>query len=247
MIEKIVLAAIQGITEFLPVSSSGHMAFVSNLISEPNLFFMVAMHVASLLAVLIYFRKDIWKLLHFKKEKNWHFYKIILIGIIPAGLVGYFFSDFIDKAINNYFFIGTGFLFTSLILLETKLHKPKKKKIGILDSLVIGLAQIFALFPGVSRSGTTTSVGILRNIKAKEAGKFSFFMFIPLMIGAMLTQLEGFYFDFTLVVSFLVCFIVSLFSLGLFFKSLKNEKFWVFAIWTTMMAILSFILGVINL
>lgn len=245
MLEEIILAVVQGITEFLPVSSSGHMALISNLISEPNLFFMVAMHVASLLAVLIYFRKDIWELLHFKKEKNWHFYKIVLIGIIPAGLVGYFISDWIDKAINSYFFIGLGFVFTSLVLVETKLRKSNKKKISLKDSLIIGLSQIFALFPGVSRSGTTTSVGIFRKINPKEAGKFSFFMFIPLMVGAMLTQLEGFYFDTSLLVSFIVCFIVSLFSLGLFFKTLKNGKFWIFAVWTTLMAILSFSLGVL--
>lgn len=240
MIKEIILAVVQGVTEFLPISSSGHMALISNLISEPNLFFMVAMHVASLLAVLIYFRKDIWKLLHFKEEKNWHFYKIVLIGIIPAGFVGYFFSDWIDKAINNYFFIGTGFLFTSLILLKTKLKKSNKKKITIKDSLIIGLSQIFALFPGVSRSGTTTSTGILRKIKPEIAGKFSFFMFIPLMIGAALTQLEGFYLNLSLIVSFIVCFIVSFFSLNLFFNILKNNRLWVFAVWTTLMAIISF-------
>jgi undecaprenyl-diphosphatase len=245
MKEEIILAVIQGITEFLPVSSSGHLALVSNLISEPNLFFMVAMHIASLLAILIYFRKHIVDLVHFEKKKNWHWYKVILIGIIPTGIVGYFFSDLIDKAINNYFFIGTGFLFTTLVLLGSKLKNGRKKKIQIFDSLIIGLAQIFALFPGVSRSGTTTATGIIRSIDAKTAGRFSFLMFIPLMIGAMITQTNGFYFNIDLAISFAVCFFVSLGSLGIFFKTLKNSQFWLFAVWTTLMAIISFSLEIL--
>jgi undecaprenyl-diphosphatase len=242
MIREIILAIVQGITEFLPISSSGHLAIISKLISEPNLFFMVAMHFASLLAILIYFRKDIFKLFHFRKKENWNWYKTIFIGIIPAGLVGYFFSDLIDKAINNYALIGTGFLFSTLILLSSKINFGKKKKITFWDSLIIGLSQVFALFPGVSRSGTTTSTGMLRKIKPEIAGKFSFLIFIPLMIGAMIQQIGEFYINLEIIVAFIVCFFVSLSSLGLFFKTLKSGKFWLFAVWTGLMAILSYIL-----
>lgn len=244
MLNEIFLAIIQGVTEFLPVSSSGHLALLSNLISEPNLFFMVVMHFASLLAVLIYFRKDIIKLSNFKKRENWYWYRIILIGILPAGFVGFFLSGIINSAISNYFFIGSGFLFTSLILLSSKLQKGRKYKISFFDSFIIGLSQIFSLFPGVSRSGTTTSVAINRKIRPELAGKFSFLMFIPLMIGAMLTNLNSFYIDFSLIIAFIVCFFVSLGSLGIFFKIIEKEKFWVFSIWTIIMAILSFSLGV---
>ncbi len=240
MIKEIFLAVIQGITEFLPVSSSGHLALISNIISEPNLFFMVAMHFASLLAILIYFRKDIINLFYFQKKENWQWYKTIIIGIIPAGIIGYFFADWIDAAIKNYAMIGTGFLFTTLILLSSKLKSGKNKKITLLDSLIMGISQIFALFPGVSRSGTTTGTGMLRKIKPEIAGKFSFLMFIPLMIGAMIQQLSGFYFNWDLGVAFIVCFLVSLASLNLFFKTLKSGKFWLFAVWTGLMTILSY-------
>jgi undecaprenyl-diphosphatase len=242
MIKEIILAIIQGITEFLPISSSGHLALISNILGEPNLFFMVSMHFASFLAILIYFRKDITNLFHFQKKENWWWYKIILVGIIPAGFMGYFFADWIDAAINNYAIIGTGFLFTTLILLSSKLKSGKNKKITMLDSLIIGISQAFALFPGVSRSGTTTGTGMLRKIKPELAGKFSFLMFIPLMIGAMIQQLNNFYFDWNLGVAFVFCFFVSFASLNLFFRILKKGNFWIFAVWTGLMSILSYAL-----
>lgn len=243
MIKEIVLAIIQGITEFLPVSSSGHLALISNLISEPNLFFMVAMHFASLIAILIYFRKDLFRLVNIQKKENIHYYKIILLGIIPAGLFGYFFSDLIDKAINSYLLIGTGFFITTLFLLSSKLKIGKKNKISLKDSMVIGFAQIISLFPGVSRSGTTTSTGMMRRISPEEAGRFSFIMFIPLMIGAAILEIKNFYIDSTLIVSFLACFAISMLSLNLFFKSLKKGYFWIFGIWTFLMGIISLGLG----
>ena len=246
MINEIILAIIQGITEFLPVSSSGHLAITSKLISQPNLFFFVAMHLASLLAILTYFRKDIIKLFHFKSKENFHQYKIILLGIIPAGLFGFFFSELINKALNSYFFIGTGFFITTLFLFSTKLNKTKKKKISYFDSIVIGFSQVLALFPGVSRSGTTTSTGIIRKINPNVAGKFSFIMFIPLMIGAAILEFKDFYFNSTLLTAFIVCFIVSMFSLKLFFKTINKGYFWVFGIWTFILGLISLTLGIFN-
>ncbi len=244
MYKEIILAVVQGITEFLPVSSSGHLALISKLISEPNLFFMVAMHLASLLAILIYLRKDVINLFKIKDKKNSHNYKIILLGIIPAGIFGYFFSDLINQAINSYIFIGTGFLVSTIFLFSSKLKFGKKKKITLKDSMIIGFAQVLALFPGVSRSGTTTSTGMLRKVSPEVVGKFSFIMFIPLMIGAMILEIQNFYFNTTLAIAFLICFGVSMLSLGLFFKSLKKGYFWIFGIWTLIMAGLSFVLGI---
>lgn len=246
MKNEIILAVVQGITEFLPISSSGHLAFISKIISEPNLFFMIAMHIASLLAILIYFRRDVFQLIKIGDKKNWGYYPVILVGIIPAGFVGYFYGDLIERAISNYFLIGSGFMISTLFLLSTKLKNKKGKKISLWSGFIIGLAQILALFPGVSRSGTTTSAGILRGIDSKVAGRFSFIMFIPLMIGAMISQIDKFYFNLDLGISFLVCFFVSLGSLNLFFKSLRSGYFWIFAVWTAFMAILSFTLGVMG-
>ncbi len=244
MYKEIILAVIQGITEFLPISSSGHLALISNLISEPNLFFMIAMHLASLIAILIYFRKDIVKLSHLKDKKNYHYYKIILLGIIPAVVFGYFFSDLINKAINSYIFIGTGFLVSTLFLLSSKLKIGKKKNITLKDSIIIGFAQVLTLFPGVSRSGTTTSTGMLRKVSPEEAGRFSFLMFIPLMIGAAIFEFQNFYINSALIVSFIVCFGVSMLSLSLFFKILKKGYFWIFGIWTLIMGLVSLSFGI---
>ncbi|MBT4376759.1 undecaprenyl-diphosphate phosphatase [archaeon] len=240
MIKEIILAVIQGVTEFLPVSSSGHLALVSNLFGEANLFFFVALHVASLLAVLIYFRKDIWKLRKISEKKIRHYWSYILIGIIPAGAFGFFFGDLIEQAISSYLFIGIAFLITGSLLLATKFIRGKKG-LTFWKSFWVGMAQILALFPGISRSGTTTAVAMFQRVDPEKAGRFSFIIFIPLAIGAMIFEFGSFYFDISLLISFIVCFFVSLGALNLFFRSLKKNYFWIFGIYCFILGILSLI------
>jgi undecaprenyl-diphosphatase len=243
MIREVILAVIQGVTEFLPVSSSGHLALFSNLISEPNLFFFVMLHIASLLAVIIYFRKDIWELRKVReKSKYWSY---IIIGIIPAALFGYFFSDWIEAAISNYFFIGGAFILTGIVLFSTKFFRGRRK-IGLKESILVGIMQILALFPGVSRSGITTSTAMWNKVDGEKAGKFSFLIFIPLAIGAMIVEFGEFYFSWDLLVAFIVCFFVSLFCLNLFFRIIKRNKFWLFSIYLFVVGIMSIILGVLR-
>jgi len=240
MLNEVVLAVIQGITEFMPVSSSGHLALVSNLISQPDLFFFTALHIASLLAVLVYTRREIKHLIKFEKDYR-RMWVYLITATIPSGIVGYYFKDVIEKSFSSLFFLGLAFFFTGFILFRTKNNNPHKI-LNAKNSLLIGLAQAIALFPGISRSGMTISSGLFLGIEREKAAKFSFLMFIPVSLGAFVLELGSFYFNFSLLVAFIVCFFVSLGSLNLLVKIVKKNYFWAFAFYCFLVGILSFIL-----
>ncbi|MBT3398063.1 undecaprenyl-diphosphate phosphatase [archaeon] len=237
MLTEILLAVVQAATEFLPVSSSGHLALVSNLISEPNLFFFTVLHLASLIAVLIFTRREIVDLLRFDSSalKMWGF---LIVATIPAALFGYFFSSVIESSLSSYLFLGIAFIFTGVILLLTK-FASLGGKLNLKNSFVIGLFQVLALFPGVSRSGMTISSGIFFGIDREKAARFSFLLFIPLVIGATFLELGNFYFSWSLVVSFLVSLILSLAFLKLLFEVIRRGKFWLFSIYCFLIGLVS--------
>lgn len=240
MINEILLAVIQAVTEFFPISSSGHLALVSNLISQPNLFFFTVLHLASLIAVLIFTRKELAALLTFDKKyrKLWIY---LIIATIPAALFGFFFKNIIEKTFSSFLFLGVAFLFTAIILFLTKFTKAYYK-LNFKNSLFIGLFQIFALFPGISRSGMTISSALFLGIEREKAVKFSFLLFIPLSIGAFLLELEEFYFSLSLFISFVLCSVLSLLCLNLLLLIVKRGKFWLFSIYCFVLSILSFVL-----
>jgi len=126
MLNEILLAIIQAATEFLPISSSGHLALTSNLISKPNLFFFTALHLASLIAVIIFTRKEIFNLITFNKKykKLWIY---LIIATIPAALFGFFFNNLIEKTFSSYLFLSITFLFTAIILFLTKFTTTNSK------------------------------------------------------------------------------------------------------------------------
>jgi undecaprenyl-diphosphatase len=230
MYHKILLAIIQAFTEFLPISSSGHLAIASRILGFPqDLFFYSVLHVASLFAVLIYFREEIFNLFTFKEiaRKKWIF---LIIATIPAAFFGFFFKGIIEEAFSSKIGLGMAFLFSGGLIFLTKLDYSKKRQNGG-TSFLIGLFQILALFPGVSRSGTTTSSGIILGIEKEKAGTFSFLLFIPLAIGAILSETGNAYFNLEILVSFLVCFVLSYLSIGLFFRILKKGFWWAFSIY----------------
>lgn len=240
MINEIILAIIQAATEFLPISSSGHLALFSNAFSRPDLFFFTLLHLASLVAVLIFTRKEVKKLITFDKKyiKMWFY---LAIGTIPAGLFGLFFHDMIESSFSSYLALGTAFIFTSFILFSTK-RSHGKRSISYKGSLFIGLFQVLALFPGVSRSGTTISSARIAGINKEESVKFSFLLFIPLSIGAMILEFGDIYFSWTLVVAFIVCMFSSLLFLNLLMKLVKSDKFWLFGFYCLFVGIICLII-----
>jgi len=240
MINELALAVIQAATEFLPVSSSGHLALVSNLISEPNLFFITFLHLASLMAILIFVRKELFFLLKFNKESN-KLLCYLILATIPAAIIGFLFSDLIESMFSSYLFLGFAFFFTGCILLLTKIKVAPKKQ-NWKNSLLVGIFQALALFPGVSRSGMTISAATFSGIDRQKAAKFSFLLFIPLSLGAMVLNFGEAYINLSLVVAFVVCFILSLLFLNLLYLIIRKGNFWMFSIYCFFIAAVSLVL-----
>lgn len=252
MIIELILAVIQAATEFLPVSSSGHLALFSVLFSEPDLFLVTLLHFASMVAVLIFVRKEIVELLKFDKEAS-RLWIYIILATIPGALAGYFLKDRIESAFGSVLFLGLAFLFTGTIILLTKI--PRQKKIlSLKSSIIIGLFQAIALFPGVSRSGLTVSGGLFNGLEKEKAVKFSFLLFIPLSLGALLLELKDFYAGsislnmpfYTLFISCIVCFALSLVFLNVLMYVIKKGEFWAFSIYCYMLGLFCLALHLIK-
>lgn len=243
MINEILLAIIQAATEFLPISSSGHLALVSNLISKPNLFFFTTLHIASLIAVLISTRKEIANLFSFKEQhrKLWLY---LIIATIPALLFGFFFKQTIEKTFSSFLFLAIAFLFTGFILFLTK-FTTIYSKLNVKNSLIIGLFQVLALFPAVSRIGMTISSALFSGVDREKATRFSFLLFIPLSIAAFFSEAGHIYLSFSLLLSFFICLVLSLLFLNLLLLIVKREKFWLFSFYCFFIAIVSFVLYLI--
>jgi len=240
MLTEIILAFVQAATEFLPVSSSGHLALVSSFISSPNLFLFTVFHLASLVAVLIFTRKEVYSLVTFKPEakKLWLY---LIIATIPAMIFGLLFNDKIEAAFSSLLFLGFAFIFTGIILFATKFTKVKSE-LNLKNSLFIGLCQCIALFPGVSRSGMTISSGMFSGLDKEKAAKFSFLLFIPVSLGAFILELKDFYINSAVIVSFFVCVIFSLLFLKALTLVIKKDKFWLFSIYCWVIGIITLIL-----
>jgi len=241
MLIELLLAVIQSATEFLPVSSSGHLALVDLILKQnPNLFFFTTLHLASLLAVIIFTRKEIGGLLSFRKEYR-RLWIYLIIATIPAMLFGLLFKDMIERAFSSLLFLGLAFMFTGVILFFTKFARVTGK-LSLKKSLLIGIFQALALFPGVSRSGMTISSGMFSGIEKEKAARFSFLMFIPVSLGAFLLELNNFYIDAGIITAFFVCVVFSLLFLNLLVFVIKKDKFWIFSIYCWIIGILSLIL-----
>lgn len=242
VLEALLLSIVQGITEWLPISSSGHLAILHNLLGFQDLPFDVFLHFASILAVFVIFRKDIVKLFNFRDKENLKYIGLLFLALIPAGLVGIFFKDQIESFFSSLFYLGIFFLASGIIIYSTKFSFPRKEKPNVLDSIIIGGFQALAVFPGVSRSGATISSSLFRGLKKESAIKFSFLLAIPLILGATILESKDLVLSdinyLVLVISFFVTFIVSIFTIKLLLKIIKNRKFYLFGIYNFIIGIL---------
>ncbi|WP_066965208.1 undecaprenyl-diphosphate phosphatase [Microbulbifer sp. Q7] len=200
----IILALIQGITEFLPISSSAHLILPNQVLGWPDqgLAFDVAVHFGSLTAVLIYFRKDVWHLIRdglggfrsgqFSDEGRLAW--LIVLATIPAGLVGLAFKDFIETHMRSSAVIAATTILFGALLWWADVHGARRDDLGKLNwkkALMIGAAQAIALIPGTSRSGITMTAGLMLGMKREAAARFSFLMSIPVIaLSALLLTLE---------------------------------------------------------
>ncbi len=259
LLQAIFLGVVQGLTEFLPVSSSGHLVFFQSLfgMKEPQLFFDVMLHLGTLLAVVVYFRSDIWKIAQGmgailkRSHKNLPQVKLflwIIVATIPTGLIGIFFKDWFESLFSKPKVVGIMLLITGLVLFLTRWVKKEGRtieKMNWMDSIIIGIAQGIAIIPGISRSGATISTGLFCGLNRELSGKFSFLLSIPAILGA--TFLESHKIGSSLEVQIgllgmAVAFLVGIFSLTLLTKIIKMGKIFNFSYYCCGMGILMIIL-----
>lgn len=201
VIQSITFGIVQGLGEFLPISSTAHLILVPFFTGwqDPGLAFDVAMHAGTLLAVVFYFWRDwleIFRLAFFKKNYKSEKYNsnilwLLIIGTIPGALIGFFLEDAVDGIFRNPYLIATTLAVFGLILFlldKYATHKRELDKISLKDVLIIGLAQAVAIVPGVSRSGATISAGLAIGLSRVSAARFSFLLSTPIIFGATLSQ-----------------------------------------------------------
>ena len=237
-IEILILAVIQGLTEWLPVSSSGHLVIVQKILGlNLPLIYSVILHFGTLIVVFTVFRKDIVEitkaLIKFNFETDEGKIAIFLvIGSVPITISGFLFYDFFKSLFSNLFAVGLALLITGCVLFFSE-KKLGNKKMGILDSLLIGFAQAFTIIPGISRSGLTVSTGLLRKIDSTTAFTYSFLLSIPAILGATLMEVRDLAIgNVDIILMFFgvtASMIVGYASLKFFQKIIMNKKIHLFA------------------
>lgn len=252
LIEIFILAVIQGLTEWLPVSSSGHLVITQKILGlNLPLIFDAMLHVGTLIVVLTVFRKDIADIIKavvkrdFEKEKG-KLALFIVVGSVPIAIIGFIFHDVIESLFSNLLAVGIALIITGSVLFFSE-KRLGNRKMGFLDSLLIGLAQGITIIPGVSRSGITIATGLLRKIDKVTAFRYSFLLSVPAIIGAAVMESRDMILrNMDVVPLFLgatISMIVGYVSLKLLQKIIMNEKFHLFAYycWTVGIAIILFI------
>lgn len=247
ILEAIILGIIQGITEFLPVSSSGHLELGKELFGgmdnhKDSLQMSVVLHCATAMSTLIVFRKDIIEIfknvLNGQRESIMFVYYIVL-SMIPVAIVALFFEDELESFFgSNLLYVGVFLILTACLLFISDRAPSKGKDIGTRDAIIVGLAQAVALLPGISRSGSTIATSLLLGINKEKAARFSFLMVIPLIFGKMGKDIISGDFEFTTEgngLPLLAGFFAALFT-GIIFctwmiKLVKNSKLIYFAIY----------------
>ena len=246
LIEAIILSIIQGITEWFPVSSSGHLALMQQFFGFQNLPYDVFLHFAGIFAVLFVFKREILKLLSFNRV-SLKYISLLVIALIPAGFVGFLLSDWIENLFSNMTYLGIFFIVSGLVVYSTKFSIERKSDINNKDAWFIGLLQALAILPGISRSGITISAGLFKGVSKRAAIRFSFLMSIPLILGASALKAKDLMISninlSILVISFIITFFVSLITIKLLIRIIKSDKFYLFGIYNIILGIIVLIVS----
>lgn len=239
LIEAVILSLVQGITEWLPVSSSGHLALIQEIFGFQNLAYDVFLHFASIFAIIVIF---FWDIIGIFRVKNLKYLFLLIIGLIPAAIVGFIFQNEIASLFSNLFYLGLFFIFSGIVVYSTKFSMESKNNLNFFDSLFIGLFQAIAILPGISRSGMTISSGLFRGLTKRASIKFSFLMAIPIILGASLFQLENLILSeinyYLLVISFMITFFISLLTIKLLIKIINSNNFYLFGIYNLILGVI---------
>ncbi len=247
IIDAIILGIVQGLTEFLPVSSSGHLELGKailgdNSIPEESLLFTVVLHFATALSTIVVFRQDVWEIIkglfQFKWNEETRFSLKIVISMIPAATAGLLFEEQLEGFFGgNVAFVGYMLLITALLLYLADKARETDKKVTNLNAFVIGVSQAIAILPGISRSGATISTSVLLGVDKTKAARFSFLMVVPLIIGKMAKDIIGGELQFqseqtiAMGAGFIAAFIAGLAACTWMIQLVKKSKLSYFAIY----------------
>lgn len=240
--KAIILGIIQGITEFLPISSSGHLALLKVLIGlkTPGVVLEVSLHFGTLLAIIIYFRKRI--LNYMSKERL----SLIIVGTIPIAVIGILFKGKIELIFTNSILV-LSMLFISGCMLLLTVKAKSKGALNLRTAFIIGLAQALALIPGISRSGFTVSTALLLGISTEESFEFAFILAIPALLGAFLFELNeiiSFRSGYNqLIFGTVAAFLSGLFALWLFYRSIKKRGLYYFTYYLWLVSVSGILLS----
>ncbi len=257
--EALLLGLIQGLTEFLPVSSSGHLEIGNVLLgvkTSQNLLFAVVVHAATALSTIVVYRFDIWKIIvdivSFQWNESTQFAAKILLSMIPVGLVGVFFEDQIEAFFSgNMMLVGSMLLLTATLLFFTHYSKSSDGNVTFGKAIVIGFAQAFAILPGISRSGSTIATALLLGIDREKAARFSFLMVLIPILGAGFLKLLDFMdappevgdgiSAFSLFVGFAAAFTSGLLACRWMIRLVRNGKLSYFAYYCAVVGVIAII------
>jgi undecaprenyl-diphosphatase len=261
LFETLILGAVQGLTEFLPVSSSAHLVIMENIlkIKSKSISFEVFLHFGTFMAVLIIYRKEIWGMIKSLKcilvrEENpvsmgyLRLLGLIVIGSVPAGFFGLLFKNIVEKSFSSISFVSAMLILTGIFLWLTRLSKATNHKMKFIDAIIIGLAQAFALLPGISRSGFTIGTGLFRGIDKAKSADFSFLLSLPAIFGATLLKLNDCFIEkpsshliFLYLLGSLCAFIFGYLAIKFLLNVLKKGRFQHFGYYCIVAGILTLI------
>ena len=268
IIQAIILGIVQGLTEFLPVSSSAHLVFMTDLLGLPqNVAFDTILHLGTLVAVVGYFWKDVLLIISsfissvldifrgkFKagleekpfKKLSW----LLVIGTIPAGIAGILFQKQFEALFSDVLYVGFFLIVTGLLLWGAERVKPGTKDVKDItfkNALVIGLFQAIAIAPGISRSGATISAGLFSGLNRELAARFSFLLSIPAILGATIVQMRHInsidISTITLIASFLAAMIFGYLAIKLLLKIIKERTLMIFAYYCWIVGVAAIIIS----
>lgn len=261
-VDAIILGIIQGLTEFLPVSSSGHLELAKFLLNdssvpEESLLFTVVLHFATALATVVVFRKDIWTLskglFSFQWNEETQFALKIVASMIPAVIVGLFFEKELESLFNgNIILVGFMLIITALLLYLASKAKNTGKNVGWKDAVIIGISQAIAMLPGISRSGATISTSVLLGNDRTKAARFSFLMVVPLIFGKIAKDILGGELSLSdtgnmpLVLGFVAAFITGIAACTWMISLVRKAKLHYFSYYCFAVGVIAIVAGFIN-
>jgi len=257
-LEALILGIVQGLTEFLPVSSSGHIELAQKILGADNLkeneaLLSVVLHAATALSTIVVFRKDILEIIKgliARKKEHVMFSLAIIVSMVPAAFVGVFFDEFLETLFEgNLVLVGSMLIITCVLLFMADKAKNTDKSVTPKSAFIIGLAQAVAILPGISRSGATISTSVLLGIDRAKSARFSFLMVVPLILGKMAKDILDGKFAFSselatpLAVGFLGAFITGIIACLWMIALVKKAKLSWFAFYCLAVGITALVWG----